>query len=129
MDLLDPPAMLAVDDTGSGYASLRHVLELRPHFVKLEPSFVHEIDRDETRQAMVAGMVHYAAENETRLIAEGIETEAERKTLLRLGVRFGQGYLLGVPSASGAVSPQRNAAGSRRLRALDDASGDSSVAG
>ena len=60
---------------------------------------MHEIDRDETRQTMVAGMVHYAAENDTRLIAEGIETEAERRTLLRLGVRFGQGYLLGVPSA------------------------------
>jgi PAS domain S-box-containing protein len=129
IDLLDPPAMLAVDDTGSGYASLRRVLELRPAFVKLDPAFVHEIDRDETRQAMVAGMVHYAAENETRLIAEGIETEAERKALLRLGVRFGQGYLLGVPSASGAVTPQRNGTGARRLRALDDVSGHSSATG
>jgi EAL domain-containing protein (putative c-di-GMP-specific phosphodiesterase class I) len=129
MDLLDPTAMLAVDDTGSGYASLRHVLELRPDFVKLDPSFVHEIDRDETRQAMVAGMVHYAAENDTRLIAEGIETENERRTLLRLGVRFGQGYLLGVPSASGAVTPQRAGTGARRLRALDDVSGHSSATG
>jgi EAL domain-containing protein (putative c-di-GMP-specific phosphodiesterase class I) len=127
IDLLDPPAMLAVDDTGSGYASLRHVLELRPHFVKLDPSFIHEIDRDETRQAMVAGMVHYAEENETRLIAEGIETEAERRTLLRLGVRFGQGYLLGVPSASGTVTPQRPGTGARRLRALGDVSGHSAA--
>jgi PAS domain S-box-containing protein len=129
IDLLEPPAMIAVDDTGSGYASLRHVLELRPDFVKLEPAFIHEIDRDETRQAMIAGMVHYAGENNTRLIAEGIETEAERRTLLRLGVRFGQGYLLGVPSASGAVTPQRTPTGSRRLRALGDEPGSSSAAG
>jgi len=129
IDLLDPPAMLAVDDTGLGYASLRHVLELRPDFVKLEPSFIHEIDRDETRQAMIAGMVHYAAENDTRLIAEGIETEAERRTLLRLGVRFGQGYLLGVPSAGGTVTPQRPETGTRRLRALGDVEGHSTAAG
>jgi PAS domain S-box-containing protein len=129
MDLLDPPALLAVDDAGAGYASLRHVLELRPDFVKIEPSFVHEIDRDQTRQAMIAGMVRYAAENETRLIAEGIETEAERRTLLRLGVRFGQGYLLGVPSATGAVTPQRTGFAARRLRAVDDLEDASSAAG
>jgi PAS domain S-box-containing protein len=120
IDLLDPPALLAVDDTGTGYQSLRHVLELRPDFVKLDPSFVHEIDRDETRQAMVAGMVHYAGENNARLVAEGIETEQERRTLLRLGVRFGQGYLLGVPSANGAIAGARPASGPRSLRVLDD---------
>jgi PAS domain S-box-containing protein len=123
VDLLDPPSMLAVDDAGNGYASLRHVLELRPDFVKLDPSFVHDIDRNETRQAMIAGMVHYAAENDTRLIAEGIETEAERRTLLRLGVRYGQGYLLGVPSATGAVAPHV-ADSPRRLRALAPNSGE-----
>jgi EAL domain-containing protein (putative c-di-GMP-specific phosphodiesterase class I) len=127
VDLLDPPAMLAVDDAGAGYASLRHVLELRPDFVKLDPGFVHDIDRDETRQAMVAGMVHYAAENDTRLIAEGIETEAERRTLLRLGVRLGQGYLLGVPSVTGAVAPNRPG-GARRLRALGPSASDAEAA-
>jgi EAL domain-containing protein (putative c-di-GMP-specific phosphodiesterase class I) len=120
VDLLEPPAMLAVDDGGAGYASLRNVLELRPDFVKLDPAFVHEIDRNDSRQAMVAGMVHYAAENDTRLIAEGIETEAERRTLLRLGVRYGQGYLLGVPSADGALAPQREVAAPRPIRALRD---------
>jgi EAL domain-containing protein (putative c-di-GMP-specific phosphodiesterase class I) len=138
IDLLDPPALLAVDDTGAGYASLRRVLELRPDFVKLDPSFVHEIDRDENRQAMVAGMIHYAAENGARLIAEGIETEAERRTLLRLGVRFGQGYLLGVPSATGGMGTTRSAPAGRFLHSVDgparldgatDAGGQSSAAG
>jgi EAL domain-containing protein (putative c-di-GMP-specific phosphodiesterase class I) len=101
IDLLDPPAMIAIDDTGAGYASLRHVLELRPDYVKLDLGFVHGIDRDPARQAMVAGMVHYAAETGSRLIAEGIETETERRMLLRLGVQLGQGYLLGMPVTSG----------------------------
>jgi EAL domain-containing protein (putative c-di-GMP-specific phosphodiesterase class I) len=117
IDLLDPPALLAVDDPGTGYASLRHVLELRPDFIKLGAAMVHEIDRDEDRQARVAGIVRYADEHDTRLIAEGIETESERATLVRLGVPFGQGYLLGVPSISGEVAPPSAGRG-RRLRAV-----------
>lgn len=103
IDVLKAPAMIAVDDTGAGYASLRNVLELRPDFMKLDLGLVHEIDRDTARQAMVAGMVHYASQSGTQLIAEGVETEAERRTLARLGVRYGQGLLLGAPSADGAV--------------------------
>ena len=101
---LGAPAMIAIDDTGPGRATFRHVLELRPDFVKLDLSLIHEIDRDTGRQAMIAGMVTYAADTGARLIAEGIETEAERRALLRLGVRYGQGNLLGVPSLDGAVS-------------------------
>lgn len=97
---IEPRPRIAVDDAGAGYASLRHVLELRPDFVKLDIGLVRAIDRDAARQAMVAGMVHYAAETGTALIAEGVETEDERRTLLALGVRYGQGFLLGRPSAS-----------------------------
>ena len=110
MDALSTPAMVAVDDTGAGYATLRRVLELRPDFVKLDLGLVHEIDRDTARQALVAGMVHYASQANARLIAEGVESEAERRTLVRLGVAYGQGYLLGAPSADGAPT-DRGAAG------------------
>ena len=119
IDLLDPPALLAVDVPGAGYAALRHVLELRPDFIKLGAALIHEINRDEDRQARVAGIVRYAHEHDARLIAEGIETEAERATLVRLGVPYGQGYLLGVPSVSGDVAPTR-ARRTRRLRAVGD---------
>ena len=114
IERLDPLVMIAVDDAGAGYASLRNVLELRPDFIKLDLSFVHAIDRDPARQAMVAGMVHYASETNTQLIAEGVQTEAERRTLLRLGVRYGQGFLLGVPSPEGEVVPGAPDAGRRR---------------
>ena len=88
---------LAVDDAGAGFASLRHVLELGPDIVKLDIEFIRKIDSDPARQALVAGMVHFAARGPFRLIAEGVETEAEREALLALGVTYGQGYLFGRP--------------------------------
>jgi EAL domain-containing protein (putative c-di-GMP-specific phosphodiesterase class I) len=92
---------LAVDDAGSGFASLRHVLELGPDIVKLDIEFIRKIDSDPARQALVAGMVHFAARGPFRLIAEGVETEAEREALLALGVTYGQGYLFGRPQQAG----------------------------
>ena len=88
----------AVDDAGSGYASFRHILELRPDFVKLDIGLVHEIDRDDVRQALVAGIVYFAERTGCRLIAEGVETEGERARLQRLGVEYGQGFLLARPA-------------------------------
>jgi EAL domain-containing protein (putative c-di-GMP-specific phosphodiesterase class I) len=89
---------LAVDDAGAGYASLRHILELRPTFAKLDISLVRDIDGDELRQAMAAGLNYFALRTGCRLIAEGVETAAEAEMLLRLGIEFGQGYLFGRPA-------------------------------
>jgi EAL domain-containing protein (putative c-di-GMP-specific phosphodiesterase class I) len=88
---------LAVDDAGAGFASFRHVLELQPAFVKLDRSLVADIDGDPVRQALMVGMSHFAKSVGCRLIAEGIETEAELATLLDLDVSLGQGFLLGRP--------------------------------
>ena len=88
----------AVDDAGSGYASFRHILELRPDYVKLDIGLVHEIDRDDVRQALVAGIVYFAERTGCKLVAEGVETEGERARLQRLGVEYGQGYLLARPA-------------------------------
>ena len=89
---------LAADDAGAGYAGLRHILELRPHFVKLDIVLVRSLDTDPARRAMVGSMTMFARDTGCSLIAEGIETEGEMTTLLALGVGFGQGYLLGRPS-------------------------------
>jgi EAL domain-containing protein (putative c-di-GMP-specific phosphodiesterase class I) len=90
-------ADLAVDDAGAGYASLRHILELRPAFAKLDISLVRGIDVDELRQALVAGLVYFALRSGCHLIAEGVESEDEATALRRLGVEFAQGYLFGRP--------------------------------
>jgi EAL domain-containing protein (putative c-di-GMP-specific phosphodiesterase class I) len=95
----------AVDDAGAGYASLRHIIELRPDYVKLDRGLVSGINGDPIRQALVAGMLHFAASIGVEIIAEGIETEAERLTIQGLGVQLGQGYLFGRPAPSGDTLP------------------------
>ncbi len=93
---------IAVDDAGAGFANFRHILELRPEFVKLDRSLVAGIDGDPFRQALVAGMRHFAMSVGCSLIAEGIETEEEMATLVGLQIALGQGYLLGRPEPVGA---------------------------
>lgn len=94
---LGPNVRLAVDDAGAGYASLRHILELAPSFVKLDIGLIRGIDADPARQALIAGMGYFAVKRKLRLIAEGIETAAELKALRGLAIGYGQGYFLGRP--------------------------------
>lgn len=94
---LGPSVRLAVDDAGAGFASFRHILELRPAFVKLDRWIVAGIDRDPARQALVAGMQQFARSTKCELIAEGVETANERTALVALGLRLAQGYLFGEP--------------------------------
>ncbi len=88
---------LAVDDAGAGYSSLRHILELRPTYAKLDISLVRGIDADDLRQALAAGVRYFAAKIGCRLIAEGVESDEEADALHRLGIEYAQGYLFGRP--------------------------------
>lgn len=88
---------VAVDDAGAGFASMRHILELRPSFAKLDMSPVRGIDEDDLRQGLAAGLNYFALRTGCQLIAEGVETQAEADTLQRLGIEFAQGYLYGRP--------------------------------
>ena len=89
---------LSVDDTGAGFASLRHILDLAPDFVKLDISLCRGIDHDPARRALAAALVAFTRETDSALIAEGVETPEELATLKDLGVQYGQGYLLGRPA-------------------------------
>ena len=102
---LGPNVRLAVDDAGAGYASLRHILELAPSFVKLDIGLIRGIDADPARQALIAGMGYFAVKRNLRLIAEGIETAAELKALRQLGINYGQGFLLGRPQDGRGSEP------------------------
>ena len=77
--------------------SLRHILEIGPAWVKLDMSLVRNIDADPLRQALVAGLAHFSSRAGPRLIAEGVEREAEAQWLLGIGVEFAQGFLVGRP--------------------------------
>jgi EAL domain-containing protein (putative c-di-GMP-specific phosphodiesterase class I) len=97
MDALGPKVEFAVDDTGTGFASLRHIVELRPAFVKLDRSLIAGLEADHARQAMIVGLCHFAQVTGCRLIVEGIETASELTLLRALAIDLGQGYLLGRP--------------------------------
>jgi PAS domain S-box-containing protein len=89
---------IAVDDAGAGFASMRHILQLKPDLIKLDRSIISGIDADAGRRALGGAMVSFAAELGAILVAEGIETETEHSTVTELGMNAGQGYLLGRPS-------------------------------
>jgi EAL domain-containing protein (putative c-di-GMP-specific phosphodiesterase class I)/CheY-like chemotaxis protein len=95
---LGPTVKLAIDDAGSGFASLRHIFALSPAYVKLDIEWVRGIDRDPVRRALVSGLVYFGQETGCELIAEGIETEDELVAIRGLGIQLGQGYLLGRPA-------------------------------
>jgi PAS domain S-box-containing protein len=103
MAALGPKVEFAVDDAGTGFASLRHIVELRPTFVKLDRSLMAGLESDEARQAMIVGFCHFAHVTGCRLIVEGIETERELTVLRALTIELGQGYLLGRPLPVGSV--------------------------
>ena len=107
-----PDVRLAVDDAGAGVANFNHLVELRPEFVKIDASLVRGVDTDLSRQAVVAGILHFATAAQCQVIAEGIETDAELATVTELGVTLGQGYLLGRPAPAETWSQAEEA---RRL--------------
>lgn len=99
---LRPFSRLSVDDAGSGFSSLRHVVTLEPEYVKLDQTWVTGIDDDPARQALVAGLGHFAAKTGSLLIAEGVETDGERGMLNELKVDLAQGFLFGRPRPAGS---------------------------
>jgi EAL domain-containing protein (putative c-di-GMP-specific phosphodiesterase class I)/DNA-binding NarL/FixJ family response regulator len=100
VDRLGAGVDLAVGEGGDGSSSLSRIVELAPDFLKLDMSLIRRVDTDPARQALVAGLVHFSGLVGCRLIAEGVASEAERRALRTLGVRLGQGNLLGRPASA-----------------------------
>lgn len=90
-------AQIAIDDTGAGYAGLRHLIEIRPDIIKLDRDLVSGIDSDPSRAAMATCLLSFGDAIGATVLAEGVETSAELSTVARLGIPLGQGYLLGLP--------------------------------
>jgi EAL domain-containing protein (putative c-di-GMP-specific phosphodiesterase class I) len=88
---------VAIDDAGAGYSGLRHILAVEPDLVKLDISLTRGIDQDRKRRALASALIAFAREINVGMIAEGVETGAELKTLTELGVGQAQGFFLGRP--------------------------------
>ena len=86
-----------MDDVGTGYSSLTSLADIEPDYLKFDTVFVRGIDRHQTKQDLLDALLFFARKMNTQVIAEGIESEEELKTLRALRVPFGQGFLLGRP--------------------------------
>jgi EAL domain-containing protein (putative c-di-GMP-specific phosphodiesterase class I) len=89
--------LIAIDDAGSGYASMRHILNIHPDFIKLDVSLTRHIDADRVKRALARALIEFGRETGCKIIAEGVESESEMTTLRDLGVHGAQGYLLSRP--------------------------------
>jgi EAL domain-containing protein (putative c-di-GMP-specific phosphodiesterase class I)/ActR/RegA family two-component response regulator len=108
---------LAIDDTCSGYASLRHVLHLRPDTIKLDITLTRGIEADPARRALVEAIVKFAPSVGAEVLAEGVETVQHLHALTMSGVALGQGYYLGRP---GPVPPSGTWGRGRSRRGAGD---------
>jgi diguanylate cyclase (GGDEF)-like protein len=90
---------IAIDDTGSGWSTLRHVVQLQPDFIKLDRSLIAGVDRDRSKRALVCAMVAFARESGSVVIAEGVERRDELTALVDAEVTLVQGWLLARPGA------------------------------
>jgi EAL domain-containing protein (putative c-di-GMP-specific phosphodiesterase class I) len=99
---------IAIDDAGSGYSGLETILHLKPDYIKVADSLVRNIHTDPIKREIIASLDAIGKRIGATLVAEGIEVEAERKTLVDLGIEFGQGYLLGRPAFQVSGRASRN---------------------
>ncbi|MBL7501692.1 EAL domain-containing protein [Frankia sp. CNm7] len=89
---------VAIDDAGIGYSGLAQLLRLRPDIIKIDGMITRGIDQDPACRAVAAGLVQLAREIDGTVIAEGIETIADRDAVVAAGIPYGQGHLLGRPA-------------------------------
>jgi EAL domain-containing protein (putative c-di-GMP-specific phosphodiesterase class I) len=94
---------LAIDDAGAGYASMQHVLRLRPDIIKLDRAIVAGIDGDLARRALVTAMVSFASSLDMTVVGEGGETAGELAVLADTGVQNAQGFFLARPADLAAL--------------------------
>lgn len=94
----------ALDDLGEGYSTLRLWSELRPQYVKIDKHFIQSIQRDPIKLQFVRSIQQIADNIKTRVIAEGVETQAELVILKSLGIHYCQGFYVARPTEAPASS-------------------------
>ncbi|HEY0829047.1 MAG TPA: GGDEF domain-containing protein [Bacilli bacterium] len=88
---------IAIDDAGAGYSSLQAIAELQPDFIKIDRSLICDIHKDKIKENILKTMITFAQKMNIHIIAEGIEQMDELEKLIRMGIPYAQGYLLGRP--------------------------------
>jgi len=91
--LKDKGYRVAIDDMGAGHASLQALAAIEPDFLKFDMRLVRDIDKSSIKRSLLETLRALAEKMHARVIAEGIEREGERATLVSLGIELGQGFL------------------------------------
>ena len=103
--------LVSIDDFGTGYSNLNSVKALAPDFIKIDKSFVFEMEDASVRSSLIPEIVSIARAVGAEVIAEGIENEPQRERLLSFGVDYGQGFLFARPMVIGDFVAYLRAAG------------------
>ena len=98
MEYRDAGIELALDDFGTGYSSLAYLKKFDIDYLKIDQSFVHDIAIDESDRAIAESMIVMAHRLGLKVVAEGIETQAQFELLRNAGCDFGQGFLYAAPA-------------------------------
>jgi diguanylate cyclase (GGDEF)-like protein len=96
--LKDFGCKFAIDDFGSGYSNFAHIIDLDVDFLKIDASLIKHIDTDKTSTEVVAAIKLFSDSLDIAIIAEFVENENILNKIKQMGLRYGQGYLLGKPS-------------------------------
>ncbi|MFZ5895762.1 MAG: GGDEF domain-containing protein [Myxococcota bacterium] len=112
---------IAIDDFGVGHSSLVTLVSCTPHFLKLDLELVRDIHTDAYRQRLVRSLVGFAANVDAKLVAEGVESWEELEVLVRLGVRYAQGFLFAKPAEHLQALEAEQRSSLRKLMRREDA--------
>jgi EAL domain-containing protein (putative c-di-GMP-specific phosphodiesterase class I) len=95
---------LSIDDFGTGYSSLSYLHRFPVNILKVDRSFVTRMSEDEESMGIVETIMTLAAKLKMKVVAEGIETEAQLRSLQAFSCQFGQGYLFSKPQTASAIA-------------------------
>lgn len=99
--------LIALDDIGKGYSSIKSIIELEPDYLKLDLYFTQNLHKSEKKQAFILAIQKFCKHIKSEIILEGIETEEELKMTKTLDIPFAQGYLLGRPTSLSQLNSQK----------------------
>jgi diguanylate cyclase (GGDEF)-like protein/PAS domain S-box-containing protein len=97
----------ALDDFGTGYSSLTYLRQLSVKTIKIDRSFVNDMDKNHEDLAIVESVISLVSTLGRRVIAEGVETEQQGEMLLKMGCELGQGFAIAKPMAASDIQPWR----------------------
>ena len=97
---------IAIDDFGTGYSSLSYLRRFPVDKVKIDRSFVSEVPRNHDQGAIISAIVALAHALQIQVVAEGVETEAQRAFLASCGCDFIQGHLVGRPGDADSAAKE-----------------------